>query len=113
MRMLHEETVCRKIFELLLPYSRQDDSPIAYITAKIGYECPLMEHSLIDTFNRVKWDSELSAADINIIRVMEHEIIPGPVVLASFTRFESDGEEHTTGFQPPFVVVEKLKDLTE
>jgi hypothetical protein len=108
--MIHEK-VCRKIFDLMLPFSRQADAPIAYITVKFGYDCPLEEKALIDTFNQIKWDSELSAADINIIRVMEHEIIPGPVVLASFTPFETDGEEYTINFPHPPVVVESLNEL--
>ncbi len=61
------QEVCKKIFELALPIANAAEAPIAAIHVGITPQCPFSEQELYDAFEEVRWDTELSSADLQII----------------------------------------------
>jgi hypothetical protein len=61
--------ICKKIFEVALPVSKETSAPIAYITVSVGASVPCSDKELWETFNKIRWDTELSSAELNIIRM--------------------------------------------
>jgi len=59
--------VCRKIFEIALPYANKADSPVAGITVGMTSVCPYTVSELCDAFKKVCWDTALASADLQCI----------------------------------------------
>lgn len=63
------ETVVRKIFEAALPASEGIDAPIAYVNVVAGADILFDDRELWDAFNKIKWDSAISSAELRITRM--------------------------------------------
>ena len=57
--------VCKKILDVALPFSEYSSAPIAYICVSIGKTCPFSQEELKECFAKIKWDTDLSAAELS------------------------------------------------
>jgi|GEM_PF-3017512 len=58
------EDLCRRIYEIALPYAEKLPSPAAYIDVVLGSDFPYSEADLWKTFKKIKWDSPLTASEL-------------------------------------------------
>lgn len=84
------EEVIRNIFEIILPMANKSEAPISYINIELGFHCEFSESSLIETFNRLKWDSPLSSADLFCSRKPMGMAFDDSIKVISFSEFEDD-----------------------
>lgn len=59
--------VCRKIFEIALPYANAAESPVAGITVAMTASCPYSVTELCEAFKNACWDTALASADLEFI----------------------------------------------
>ena len=62
------KSVCEKIFELTLGYAERTKAPVAYVNVEAGFNCEYDDNSLWETFNKLRWDTVLSSAELFIVR---------------------------------------------
>lgn len=65
---MNEKEICKKIFELIKPCESKMKAPIAYVNVEIGFDLHISEEELQEEFIAMRWDTELSSADISLIR---------------------------------------------
>ena len=61
------ETACKKIFDIISEKTKQTDAPVAYVNVRFGKDWRFSDYETTECFNKIKWDSALSTADLNII----------------------------------------------
>lgn len=62
------EEICQKIYEIALPYAEKMSAPVSYINVEAGCNYPVSDDELWNAFNKIKWDTVLSSAELMIIR---------------------------------------------
>ena len=62
------EKICKKIFEFVIPYAEKNESPISYINIELGFSVDISENNLWETFNKMRWDTKLSSAELLLIK---------------------------------------------
>ena len=87
--------ICKKIFSIAEPYAQNNDSPISYINIEFGFNVGISEEELWSTFNKIRWDTILSSAELFIIRKPFIGIIDNSIKVTSVALFEDE-----EGFMP-------------
>ena len=103
------EKVSKKIFDVMETYSDETMPPVAYVSVELGFECPFTDKELMDAFNSLKWDTNLSSTELLIQRKPQTTFQEDSVVLGGFSVF-SDGTEgkiDEKGPHPTFCFVGK------
>ena len=62
------EKICKKIFDFVIPYAEKSESPISYINIELGFSVDISENDLWETFNKMRWDTKLSSAELLLIK---------------------------------------------
>ena len=62
------EIICKKIFDFVIPYAEKNESPISYINIELGFSVDISENDLWETFNKMRWDTKLSSAELLLIK---------------------------------------------
>lgn len=79
--------------------------PLAYINICVGKNFPFSDEEIQETFKKMKWDSDISTADLNIIRSSSHS--DSVVEVTSVNEFIDDSGEGKTYF--PDETISKLE----
>lgn len=87
MEILH---ICTKIFLIALPFAAKSVSPISYINIEISENLKFSNDDFWNTFNRLRWDTDLSCADLSITRIPDSSENPSKIKVASLSTFEDD-----------------------
>lgn len=61
---MNEKEICDKVYDLVMPYVAKIEAPIAYVNMDISADSALSREKLKEAFEKVRWDTELSAADL-------------------------------------------------
>lgn len=89
------EVICKKIFNLALPYATMSDAPVSYVNLEIGFDSEFQEEELWKCFNKLRWDSSLASAELFITRKPYTGERDSSVKIVSLSVFEDD-----EGFAP-------------
>lgn len=67
--MVDLSLICRKIYNAayLVAGKKLGGSPVAYIHVKAGLKLPFSVTDLSKVFDKLKWDTPLSTADLNVV----------------------------------------------
>lgn len=84
------QTVCKKIFELALVYAERTKAPVAYVNVEAGFNCVYDDNTLWETFNKLRWDTVLSSAELFIVRKPFSGSVDNSLRVVSITTFEDD-----------------------
>lgn len=92
------EEISQKIFDIALPYAKEMSAPVSYINVEAGCNVPVSDDELWNAFNKLKWDTVLSSAELMIIRKPYASGTQKSLRVVSITPFEDD--EGVSGPQP-------------
>lgn len=84
------EEICKKIFDIVLPYAEKMSAPVSYINIEAGCNVLLSDDELWEAFNKFKWDTVLSSAELMIIRKPWSKATERNLRVISITPFEDD-----------------------
>lgn len=84
------EEICRKIYDIALPYAQKMSAPVSYINVQAGCNYPVSDDELWNAFNKIKWDTVLSSAELMIIRKPYTAGNNKQLRVVSITPFEDD-----------------------
>lgn len=84
------EEICQKIYEIALPYAEKMSAPVSYINVEAGCNYPVSDDELWNAFNKIKWDTVLSSAELMIIRKPYTAGNNKQLRVVSITPFEDD-----------------------
>ncbi|MCR5607344.1 MAG: hypothetical protein K6F69_11090 [Treponema sp.] len=62
--------ICKKIYDIALPFSKKFEAPIAYIEVACGKKFEIGNYSKDDLwreYNKIKWNTPLAASELSII----------------------------------------------
>ena len=62
------QNICKRIYELVLTYAEKTNAPVAYINVEAGFDFEYEDSALWEAFNKLRWDTELSSAELSIER---------------------------------------------
>ena len=62
------QNICKRIYELVLTYAEKMKAPVAYINVEAGSDFEYGDSALWEEFNKIRWDTELSSAELSIER---------------------------------------------
>jgi len=62
------QNICKRIYELVLTYAEKTNAPVAYINVEAGFDFEYEDNALWEAFNKLRWDTELSSAELSIER---------------------------------------------
>lgn len=62
------QNICKRIYELVLTYAEKTKAPVAYINVEAGSDFEYGDSALWEEFNKIRWDTELSSAELSIER---------------------------------------------
>ena len=65
---MNASDIAKSIYNLVLSFDQQDCPPIAYINVSVGQNCLISDEELYEAFNKQKWNTALSCAELNIER---------------------------------------------
>lgn len=100
---MNEELICTRIFEMMQPYSDVEETPIAYITIEAGNECAVSADELKKLFDKKKWNTKLSAVDLEFRWRKKADIPDTACNLVKIQYFEEDADPDA--HEPDFVSV--------
>lgn len=84
------EEICHKIYDIALPYAQKMSAPVSYINVQAGCNYPVSDDELWNAFNKIKWDTVLSSAELMIIRKPYAAGTEKTLRVVSITPFEDD-----------------------
>lgn len=84
------QAVCKQIFELALGYAERTKAPVAYVNVEAGHDFEYDDNSLWETFNKIRWDTALSSAELFIVRKRSKGSVDKSLRVVSITTFEDD-----------------------
>lgn len=62
-------SICKEIYTFVCRATCGAESPVAYVIVKVGPEFSFKDSDLIQVFDKMKWNSPISSADL----VIEHD----------------------------------------
>ncbi len=86
------EQVCQRIFDIALPAASAASAPVAGINIGVTDSCSFSETELWEGFNKVRWDTALASAELQII----HKDGDYGVKVLSLELFEEEDVSDTT-----------------
>ncbi len=86
-----EQEVSFDIFDFMIPYSFMSAAPVAYIIVETGHECAVDEEKLQAEFKKIKWDTCLSTADLDIRRRPAGAESDCSLSITGYSCFEENG----------------------
>lgn len=103
------EEIADKIFELMLPFTTSEMPPVAYVSIEVGNEFPTSNDDICRAFEKVKWDTPLSSAELLILRKPKSIFNDSSVILGGFSFFSDDvdGNLDEAGVAPTFCFIGK------
>ena len=84
------QEICKKIFELALVYAEKVKAPVAYINVETGADFGYNDNALWEAFNKLRWDTALSSAELMIVRKPSSGDFGNSLRVVSITTFEDD-----------------------
>lgn len=92
MKNMDSIAIAQKIFTVALPVAQQIDAPTAYINIVAGADVPFTDRELWESFNKIRWDTELSSAELKIMRMEKTSVSDTDKKLAvvSISEFEDE-----------------------
>ncbi|MCR4940366.1 MAG: hypothetical protein K5930_09720 [Treponemataceae bacterium] len=97
------QTICKKIYNLTLGYAGKLNAPVAYINVEVGSNFAYEDNQLWEAFNKIRWDTVLSSAELFIVRKTFSGVSDDSLRVVSITVFEDD-----SGNSPVIPVVDGL-----
>ncbi|WP_407426275.1 hypothetical protein [Treponema sp.] len=61
------ESVCKDLIVTLCDMTKNDDAPVADVTLKVGKSWAFSDFETCECFNKEKWNSPVSNADLTIV----------------------------------------------
>lgn len=107
---MNAEEISEKIFQLMLPFTTEDLPPIAYVSIEIGNDFEISNDEIRNSFDKIKWDTPLSSAELLILRKPKSSFSDSSVILGGFSFFNDDvdGCIDDTGEMPTFCFIGKI-----
>ncbi len=96
--------VCKKILDTALPFSEYSSSPIAYICVSIGKKCPFTQEELKNCFAKLKWDTDLSAAELSFKIEDDEEIGLQITEVIEFENEDNSAPHHKIQFSDGLIL---------
>ena len=62
------QNICQRIYDVVLSYAEKTNAPVAYINVEVGPDFEYGDNALREEFNKLRWDTELSSAELSIER---------------------------------------------
>jgi hypothetical protein len=62
------QNICQRIYDVVLSYAEKTNAPVAYINVEAGSDFEYGDNALWEEFNKLRWDTELSSAELSIER---------------------------------------------
>ena len=106
---MNAEAISEKIYKLMLPFSTEDLPPVAYVSVEVGNDFDISDDEIRDSFNKKKWDTALSSAELLILRKPKSIFSDASVILGGFSFFNDDidGCIDESGEMPTFCFIGK------
>jgi len=106
---MNAEEISGKIFHLMLPFTTEDLPPIAYVSIEIGNDFEISNDEIRNSFDKIKWDTALSSAELLILRKPKSSFSDSSVILGGFSFFNDDvdGCIDDSGEMPTFCFIGK------
>ncbi|NLK45217.1 MAG: hypothetical protein GX297_00955 [Treponema sp.] len=106
---MNAEDISRKIHRQILPLSTENLPPVAYICIEVGNNFQFSDDDIRKAFDKIKWDTELSSAELLVLRKPKSNIPDSSVILGGFSFFDDgvDNNIDETGEIPSFCFIEK------
>ena len=85
-------SIAQKIFDAALPVAQSIDAPTAYVNVVAGADVPFTSKELWEAFNKKRWDTPLSSAELKIscmIKTGDDEI-DKKLAVVSISEFEDE-----------------------
>lgn len=84
------QNICKEIYNLALGYADKTNAPIAYINVEAGFNFEYDDNVLWESFNKLRWDTVLSSAELFIVRKPFSGHKDGSLRVVSLSVFEDD-----------------------
>ncbi|MBO4758860.1 MAG: hypothetical protein J5505_02265 [Spirochaetaceae bacterium] len=84
------EDISGKIYKLMLPFTTEDLPPVAYVSIEVGNDFQISDEEIRSSFDKVKWDTALSSAELLILRKPKSSFSDSSVILGGFSFFNDD-----------------------
>lgn len=84
------QNICKRIYELVLDYAEKTNAPVAYVNVEAGFDFEYDDNALWETFNKIRWDTALSSADLMIERKPACGKKDASLRVVSITTFEDE-----------------------
>lgn len=106
---MNAEAISEKIYKLMLPFSTEDLPPVAYVSIEVGNDFEISDDEIRASFNKIKWDTALSSAELLILRKPKSIFSDSSVILGGFSFFNDDidGCIDESGEMPTFCFIGK------
>lgn len=103
------EEISQTIYTMILPFTVENMPPIAYISIEVGNDYESSNEQLTIAFNRRKWDTVLSTAELLILRKPRGIKKDETVFLGGFSFYNEDvdGKLDDAGIMPNFCFIGK------
>ena len=95
-RNMDIQSIYKHIHDVVVSALPDDSYPLAYINICVGKNFPFSNDEINDGFKKLKWDSDISTADLNIIRSTEME--DNALEVTSMNEFVDDSGAGKTYF---------------
>jgi hypothetical protein len=85
-------SIAKKIFDAALPVAQKTDAPTAYVNVVVGANIPFSDKELWEAFNKERWDTALSTAELAITRMCKTGIRANDkkLTVVSISEFEDE-----------------------
>ncbi|MCR4712951.1 MAG: hypothetical protein K5751_01065 [Treponemataceae bacterium] len=87
------QNICTRVYELVLAYAEKNKAPIAYVNVEAGFDFEYDDSVLWETFNKIRWDTVLSSAELMISRKRSDGTKDESLRVVSISTFEEDNGE--------------------
>lgn len=87
---MNEQILSQQIYECALKSSQGREAPISYINIELGFHSDVIEESLVNAFNTLKWDTPLSSSELFITRKPHNGKHDKGVKVVSLVEFEDE-----------------------
>lgn len=106
---MNAQEVAHSICTLMQDFATADLPPIAYISIEAGADFPVTDAELAEAFDKAKWDTGFSSAELLILRKPNFGKQDSSLIFGGFSLFadEVDGKIDSMGIEPTFCFVGK------
>ena len=87
---MNAEEISERIYKQMLPFTTEELPPVAYVSIEVGNEFQISDDEIRSSFDKRKWDTALSSAELLILRKPKSNFTDSTIILGGFSFF-NDG----------------------